>query len=751
MPCPVCNGFAAESDEFAACGCGTNKESEEEAYSYAYNEGHADARKREPYKPNLTSKGTKDFNKVLKQRAESDDAEDSCVSCRNVYDLEFHKKMGNYPVCGECYYDRFNTSAYCCDEWGHPEVYPCPKCGQHESAPFEPDCHCFPNYSDLTDDEWDEMSDNSIWYCSMCGGEATLYGAESFEADSGWPHYVCKKNKKTYKRTKIHPSWGEFGYPNAVCWNCMGYECVSEMLKGYAERGLPSHRAEWSEIDEAHALLRRKEKKARDLARKAARRNKQIRYQMGAEGMEMTPDIEGYPGLPVVPDSYGTNSALNSGQGVPVWYGSAETFEAYNPEQPRDSGGRWSKDEEEKIEVGEIPYGPQITLRQLAETMMEQTGIPVFDLAYKLVQAMLGSHPAGDTPVTREILLETLEETGQVMRYVEETDYDYGVQVMVDMLRQAGMEPPLEMEEQVHARIKFEDEWAAETFEASDVPWAVDPLDYPRLHIPLDYAPPPTGGGSGNGNGESAPEPVPEPPSEEGNGGESDESQQEQTQEEEQPPLPEQGGGSVSTAAETFEAEDWADKRQRERAFALADTFEIDRKSIPKKWCKGCKNELELYGMQVWVDNEDENGMIPVDIDYDICQVCDGVDERFEAPNEPEVPDDYTYGETFGRNLALLAEGQDELSMFGELIVHWETLTDDWDADLDYGDINEQATQVAYDDLMMASQLIPESWFHPGRHVDVPIYFEYEHIYGGMGENISVAVSYEFRPTGRNT
>ena len=29
-------------------------------------------------------------------------------------------------------------------------------------------------------------------------------------------------------------------------------------------------------------------------------------------------------GLPVIPDSYGTNSALSSGQGVPQWYGSAE-------------------------------------------------------------------------------------------------------------------------------------------------------------------------------------------------------------------------------------------------------------------------------------------------------------------------------------------------------------------------------------------------------------------------------------------
>jgi len=36
---------------------------------------------------------------------------------------------------------------------------------------------------------------------------------------------------------------------------------------------------------------------------------------MGAEEMA---------GLPAIPDSYGTNSALASGQGVPVWYGSAE-------------------------------------------------------------------------------------------------------------------------------------------------------------------------------------------------------------------------------------------------------------------------------------------------------------------------------------------------------------------------------------------------------------------------------------------
>jgi len=45
-----------------------------------------------------------------------------------------------------------------------------------------------------------------------------------------------------------------------------------------------------------------------------------------AAEMEMTPDIMDYPGLPVVPDSYGTNSALDSGNGVPQWYGSAESY-----------------------------------------------------------------------------------------------------------------------------------------------------------------------------------------------------------------------------------------------------------------------------------------------------------------------------------------------------------------------------------------------------------------------------------------
>ena len=86
----------------------------------------------------------------------------------------------------------------------------------------------------------------------------------------------------------------------------------------------PIHIMAWTESDAAHKLIRRKNAKAKDISRRKARQSKTSRSKMNAEGMEMTPDIENYPGLPVVPDSYGTNSALTSGQGVPQWYGSAE-------------------------------------------------------------------------------------------------------------------------------------------------------------------------------------------------------------------------------------------------------------------------------------------------------------------------------------------------------------------------------------------------------------------------------------------
>ena len=56
----------------------------------------------------------------------------------------------------------------------------------------------------------------------------------------------------------------------------------------------------------------------------------------------MTMDADGMitEGLPVIPDSYGTNSALSSGQGVPVWYGSAEHSQGYNDKMDESMGMR---------------------------------------------------------------------------------------------------------------------------------------------------------------------------------------------------------------------------------------------------------------------------------------------------------------------------------------------------------------------------------------------------------------------------
>ena len=88
----------------------------------------------------------------------------------------------------------------------------------------------------------------------------------------------------------------------------------------------------WTESNAAHKLIRSKNRKASRIARKSSIKSKASR--MTQKDAEMTPDIMDYPGLPVVPDSYGTNSALESGQGVPQWYGSAESFEAmafHNP------------------------------------------------------------------------------------------------------------------------------------------------------------------------------------------------------------------------------------------------------------------------------------------------------------------------------------------------------------------------------------------------------------------------------------
>lgn len=152
----------------------------------------------------------------------------------------------------------------------------------------------------------------------------------------------------------------------------------------------------------------------------------------------------------------------------------AETFEAYNPEQPRDEGGRWISDtpisdEEMQSYITGAQFrrsskrSSKITLRQLSETLVETTDNHLdFDTAYKLVNQMLAEHPQGDSEETRKALLFTLEETQMQLEYANEIGWDMDLEIMAGLLRSRGIEPPEEYEEAVINRLTFEDEWAAE-------------------------------------------------------------------------------------------------------------------------------------------------------------------------------------------------------------------------------------------------------------------------------------------------
>ena len=164
----------------------------------------------------------------------------------------------------------------------------------------------------------------------------------------------------------------------------------------------------------------------------------------------------------------------------------AESFEADWRDLPRDSAGRWmswtsftpTSEEPENLDAyidiqpaqsGTFPLPvekqetfseSQITLRELSETMNALTGnLLGFDMAYRTVLDMLGSQ---DSPERREALLSTMEETIMTLEFYEETDYDGDIQMMVDIMRQNGMNPPPQFEEEVLARYQFEDKWAAE-------------------------------------------------------------------------------------------------------------------------------------------------------------------------------------------------------------------------------------------------------------------------------------------------
>ena len=89
--------------------------------------------------------------------------------------------------------------------------------------------------------------------------------------------------------------------------------------------------------------------------------------------MEYTPEVGGYPGLPVIPDSYGENSA-GEGLGVPVWYGSAETEDS---EEYTFTFTVYDVDTGEEIDDGEVSLtaANETEARGEAMRMLEEGGL----------------------------------------------------------------------------------------------------------------------------------------------------------------------------------------------------------------------------------------------------------------------------------------------------------------------------------------------------------------------------------------
>lgn len=85
--------------------------------------------------------------------------------------------------------------------------------------------------------------------------------------------------------------------------------------------------------------------------------------------MEYTPEIGGYPGLPVIPDSYGENSA-GEGFGVPVWYGSAEDSEKVT-EQDTEYWLGTSNPMDEAVEVITTVANGEYTPENLREDILD--------------------------------------------------------------------------------------------------------------------------------------------------------------------------------------------------------------------------------------------------------------------------------------------------------------------------------------------------------------------------------------------
>ena len=510
-----------------ACGFDT----EEEAFSYAYHQGHAASRQNAPYKPNPTGKNTADFKKIYKQRAESTESKCSWWSGCDEEDEE----ITDCPECGSDFCSEHMCSD--CDNCEEDCTCKCFECGENDRYDLilntgQRTCMDCSERCDECEDRFpnDEVRSNNInnkSYCDECRSEkGECYICDeillNYYNDNGscevCDESVCSECSKETEDPK-NPGYVQH---DVACDNCVKEKKLVVTAESFAapyagagslmgigqDTGLGSFTSkELTESSAIHgdfdsASLNYSGKQNLEVRAEASDSYDNLAHQdeMAQEAyqeyvQELDPATD-YPPMSFEDwyeqtmaiydtpeyDKYLEQQYLQMQEDEEELARQLMTLEADWRDLPRDSSGRWMKENEydetselegfidiQPAQSGTFPLPAkeqetfsqsQVTMRELSEMMNTLTGnLLGFDMAYRTVIDMLGSK---DTPERREALLSTMEETIMTLEFYEETGYDGDIQMMVDIMRQNGMTPPPQFEEEVMARYQFEDKYAAE-------------------------------------------------------------------------------------------------------------------------------------------------------------------------------------------------------------------------------------------------------------------------------------------------
>lgn len=510
--------------------------SEEEAYAYAYNDGHSESRKNEPYKPNPTIKEGANFKKIYKQRAESADKK-FCSNCSQEEEEDGYE----ISTCTDCY-DDFCEKCFCsdCETCDDDCLCKCVECGDKDRYMYDladggnvcEDCssrcdECekrFPrdevegnniNHKDYCEDCRNEKGnceicdDLLIYYyndagnCEVCDVSVCTECSKETE-DPEKPGYVgydvacdeCIKEKKLVVTAE------SFAAPYAGAGSLMGIG-QDTGLGSFTSKELTESSAIHGDFDSASLNYSGKQNlevraEASDSYDNLAHQDEMAQEAYQEYVQELDPATD-YPPMSFEDwyeqtmaiydtpeyDKYLEQQYLQMQEDEEELARQLMTLEADWRDLPRDSSGRWIKENEydetselegfidiqpgqsgtfplpvEKEEPSLNTTNDYITIRDLASMMNKMTGGMLgFAESRNTVLEMLGDN---DSMERRDSLYFSIEDTIMTMENYNETGYEGDIQVMVDIMRDTGIAPPANFEEKVMARYQFEDKYAAE-------------------------------------------------------------------------------------------------------------------------------------------------------------------------------------------------------------------------------------------------------------------------------------------------